>query len=399
MPGIFPKDDPKQSLILKRFFMAFGSYMIAISFGVFSLLNGNSVITIPFLMVIVAGVILSNLYFYVVIRSGINKRYSDPSLTVPQLAVSLGWIACLMFSEAENRGLFLSVYTMIMMFGLFRLRFEQMVKLAVFAIAGYGLVLLGDLMFFPERFEPARELLRGGVLLGMLAWTSLFAGHVAELRDKLRLRNRDLSVALEEIGKLASHDDLTKAFNRRYIMDALKQEKSRADRSATTFSICLLDLDHFKTINDRYGHLAGDRVLMAFSERIKGTLRGMDLVDRAESNRFFGRYGGEEFIVVLPDTPLAGALRCAERIRNVTEEASFDEVFRVTLSAGVSQYVPGETIEETLRRADAALYEAKHRGRNRVAADDQFQENEIADEVSDATMANIVVGPFGAHRN
>ena len=233
----------------------------------------------------------------------------------------------------------------------------------------------------------------------MLIWASLFAGHVSALRDELRRRNRDLSAALDEIGKIASRDDLTKAFNRRYIMEALKQEKSRADRTTSTFSICLLDLDHFKTINDRYGHLAGDRVLMAFSERIKGTLRGMDMVDNAESNRFFGRYGGEEFIVVLPDTRLAGAMRCAERIRKVTEEASFDEVFHVTLSAGVSQYQPGETIEETLRRADAALYEAKHLGRNRVVAEDNVSIGELEVDVSDSTRANIVVGPFGSQRN
>lgn len=91
-------------------------------------------------------------------------------------------------------------------------------------------------------------------------------------------------------------------------------------------------------------------------------------------------------------------MRCAERIRKVTKEASFDEVFRVTLSAGVSQYVPFETIEETLRRSDTALDEAKHLGRNRIAADNQFQEVEIEDKVSDATMTNIVIGPFGSHR-
>ena len=399
MSGIFPKDDLKQSLILKRFFMAFGSYMIAISFGLFSIMNGDSVIPVHLIWLIVTGVVVSNLYFYVLIRTGANKRYKDPSLTSPQLAIALAWMLCLMFSDAQNRGLFLSVYTMIMMFGLFKLRFEQMAKLAVLALVGYGLIVMADFLFFRHRLDPAREALRTGVLIGMLTWASLFAGHVSKLRDELRRRNRDLSVALDEIGKLASHDDLTKAYNRRYIMEALKQEKSRADRTSSTFSICLLDLDHFKTINDRYGHLAGDRVLMAFSERIKGTLRGMDLVDQPNSNRFFGRYGGEEFIVVLPDAPLSGSMRCAERIRKVTEEASFDEVFRVTLSAGVSQYQPGETIEETLRRADAALYEAKHLGRNRVVAEDNLREGELEVEVSDSTMANIVIGPFGSHRN
>lgn len=399
MPGIFPRNDPKQSLRLKRFFMAFGSYMIAVAFGISSMLNGDSVISPGFLVVIFFGVVLSNFYFYIVIRTGINKRYSDPSLTLPQLATALTWMLVLMFGDAPNRGLFVSVYTMIMMFGLFRLQLDQMLNVAGFAILGYCTIVLGDYVFFPERFEPTRELLRGGVLIGMLLWAALFAGHVSELRNRLRRRNRDLSVALDEIGKLASHDDLTKLHNRRFIMDALKREKLRADRTSSTFSICLLDLDHFKTINDRYGHLAGDRVLMAFSERIKGALRGMDLVDQADSEHFFGRYGGEEFIVVLPDAPLSGAMRCAERVRQVTEEASFDEVFRVTLSAGVAQYQSSETIEEILRRADLALYEAKHLGRNRVAADNHLTDGELEQHVSENTMANIVIGPFGAKRS
>ncbi|MEM7082827.1 MAG: GGDEF domain-containing protein [Pseudomonadota bacterium] len=397
MPGLFPKNDPKQTLILKRFFLAFGSYMIAVGFGSFSVVTGNSLISTDLMMVIFAGVCLSNLYFYWVIRSGYNKQYDDPSLTIPQQMVALAWMLCLMFADAQHRGLFLSVYTMIIMFGLFRLRTHQMATLAAVAVSGYALVVALDAVFFPHRFDVATELIRGGVLLSLVAWATVFAGHVSQLRDKLRRRNRDLSVALDEIGKLASHDDLTNAFNRRYIMDALKQEVARAQRTGSTFSVCLLDLDHFKTINDRYGHLAGDRVLMAFSERIKGTLRGMDLVDHGVTDRFFGRYGGEEFIVVLPDTPLAGAIRCAERIRRVTEESSFDEVFRVTLSAGVSQYEMDESIEDMLRRADVALYEAKNKGRNRVEID-QSQLGRIEQSDYQNTAVNIVVGSFGARK-
>jgi diguanylate cyclase (GGDEF)-like protein len=178
-------------------------------------------------------------------------------------------------------------------------------------------------------------------------------------------------------------------------MEALTHERARAERNNEPFSLCILDLDRFKTINDRYGHLAGDRVLMAFSERIRGTLRGMDLVDTLDRSRSFGRYGGEEFIVLLPGTPLAGALRCAERMRKVTEEEAFDEVFRVTVSAGVAEYRRGESIENTLRRADAALYEAKGRGRNLVVAEDHGAKEVYEMAVGDTTMTNIVVGPFG----
>ncbi|NNF15297.1 MAG: diguanylate cyclase [Gammaproteobacteria bacterium] len=396
MYGIFPKDDPDQVIILKRFFIAAASYLLALGVGLYGVFSGHSFISRDWLPIIITGLVATNIYFYLIIRTGVNKRFAERSLSFSQIVVSLTWMLFLMFTDAQNRGVLLSVYIMIMMFGLFRLRRRQMFQLSVFALCGFSTIVAIDYFFFPFRFDLAREALRLIVLSGMLLWATLFAGHVSELRAKLRRRNHELSTALEEIGKLASHDDLTQAYNRRYIMEALVREKARADRTKSCFSLCILDLDHFKLINDRYGHLSGDRVLMAFSERIRGTLRGMDLVDTDSGSRFFGRYGGEEFIVVMPDTPLAGAMRCAERIRKVTEEEAFDEVFRVTLSAGVSQYHPGESIEDTLHRADAALYEAKHRGRNRVIAEDHSASSEYELPVGDSTITNIVVGPFGA---
>lgn len=398
MFSIIPKDDPKQALIISRFLMAFGSYLMAIVFGLIAVVNGNTIIRPELIPIIIGGVILSNIYFYVVFRSGANKKYPDSSLTTRQIVVAMVWLLVIIFGDSENRGLFISIYALAMVFGIFQLQRRQMAKIAVFGFLSYCLIVAIDYFYFPFRFDLARESIRASILFGLLLWVTLFAGHIAELRSKLRRRNRDLSAALQEIGKLAKTDDLTKAYNRRYIMDSLSQEKLRCDRTSSTFSVCILDLDRFKTINDRYGHLAGDRVLMAFCERIRGALRGMDLVDNYSENRFFGRYGGEEFIVVLPETHLAGAMRCAERIRRVTEEASFDEVFNVTLSAGVCQYKAGETIEETLRRADGALYEAKDRGRNRIVADDNSALEEYEMAIGDRTKTNIIVGNFLAKK-
>ena len=362
------------------------------------MVSGSSSLDSQWVPLILASLFATNLVIYTMLRSGFNKRFKDPSLTFHQICVALVWVLLLMYTDGSNRGLFLSVYLMIMMFGVFRLRREELRGLAVFALLGYLIVVLADRTYFPQRFDLMQESLRFSVLAAMLVWVTFFVGHVSLLRTELRRRNRDLSAALDEIGKLATQDDLTKSFNRRYIMEALGREKLRADRTGVCLSLIIIDLDHFKAINDRYGHLSGDRVLMAFSERIRGTLRGMDLVDTVDRKRFFGRYGGEEFIVVLPDTPLAGALRCADRIRKVTEEDSFDDVFKVTISAGVSEYHNGESIEETLRRADAALYEAKNRGRNRVMAEDLSVANEYEIAVGENTVTNIVVGPFGKDR-
>ena len=144
----------------------------------------------------------------------------------------------------------------------------------------------------------------------------------------------------------------------------MSEASARADRTGTPFSIAIFDLDHFKDVNDQFGHLAGDRILTAFAERARAEVRRLDRLDHHEGA--FGRYGGEEFIVILPHTSLPGALECAERIRKVTAEREFEDRFHITLSAGVAEYRIDEAIETTLRRADEALYAAKQAGRNRV---------------------------------
>ena len=142
-------------------------------------------------------------------------------------------------------------------------------------------------------------------------------------------------------------------------------------RTGSTFSVCIIDLDNFKQVNDRFGHNAGDRVLKDFADFAESELRAMDTV--AEGRKWrnehaFGRYGGEEFILLLPDTGLAGAHACAERLR-LKQQQLLEEhrtAPHVTLSAGIAEYVRGENVESMLRRADAALYQAKHDGRNQV---------------------------------
>src|SRR5690606_39457410 len=131
-------------------------------------------------------------------------------------------------------------------------------------------------------------------------------------------------------------------------------------RTGAPFAIALIDIDRFKSINDSHGHLVGDQLLRAFARRVSERLREVDLL---------GRYGGEEFILLLVGTRLAGAVRLAERLREDVAAANWDEVLpglRLTMSAGVAEYRPGESLEALLERADNALYAAKRGGRNRV---------------------------------
>jgi diguanylate cyclase (GGDEF)-like protein len=156
-------------------------------------------------------------------------------------------------------------------------------------------------------------------------------------------------------------DALTGCFNRRHSMDVLDSELRRARRSRGAFSLVMFDIDYFKSINDRFGHLCGDAVLAQVGQRMKAVLRGSDVKCR---------YGGEEFLVLLPDTPLSGAQRVADMLRRDLEEQPVqwdDRPVVITASFGIAEAVPGEEDASTIiGRADAALYRAKQDGRNRV---------------------------------
>jgi diguanylate cyclase (GGDEF)-like protein len=157
-------------------------------------------------------------------------------------------------------------------------------------------------------------------------------------------------------------------------MDVLARERAFADRTGKQFSVLLFDIDHFKSINDRFGHLVGDQILMDFARCVKNELRGMDTINATDHKLAFGRYGGEEFIAVLPYTGIQGAKVCADRMREIIANQPFIEDFRVTVSVGVAEYQLGETVPQLLTRADQALYQAKRDGRNLVRCSDYSAE-------------------------
>jgi diguanylate cyclase (GGDEF)-like protein len=144
-------------------------------------------------------------------------------------------------------------------------------------------------------------------------------------------------------------------------MDRLKEEVDRAQRLELSFSVGMVDVDHFKQCNDKHGHLVGDAVLKKIAEKLKNSVREVDMI---------ARYGGEEFCVVLPETTKTLAMSVAERLRKSVESKeikAFDENVKVTVSVGVATYPEdGEDVDALIERADTALYKAKRAGRNRV---------------------------------
>ncbi len=179
----------------------------------------------------------------------------------------------------------------------------------------------------------------------------------------LKRRNEELQRANEVLEQLSITDGLTKLHNHRFFQDHLTREIKRVRRTGEPLSMLLIDIDDFKSLNDRLGHAAGDELLKGIARTLNGSVRESD---------FLARYGGEEFVVVAANTDLPGAVHLAEKVRTEVAESSFvvDEsmqVFKITVSIGVAEYQGNR--KAFFRAADRALYRAKAEGKNCVVAD------------------------------
>ncbi len=184
--------------------------------------------------------------------------------------------------------------------------------------------------------------------------------HIAlqQARKELTLKNK----ALEQ---LAIRDNLTGLYNRRKLDESFAQEVARSDRYNRPLSVIMLDIDYFKAVNDTHGHHVGDAVLVQTAEILLATLRTSDIP---------GRWGGEEFLIICPETPLDITVKLAERLRLNYESHDFHEAGRLTASFGVSTHHKGTHAKDIFLSADAALYRAKNGGRNRVESEIQKSE-------------------------
>jgi len=220
-----------------------------------------------------------------------------------------------------------------------------------------GLQIMGGwLVMFAVQVTYARNLKREMVLqLDATARNQALVSLLTEARA-------DLQQAMVQLNQLVTIDPLTGAYSRRYVFELLDRHVANLRRHGTPVSIVMLDLDHFKRVNDQYGHPVGDRALSAASRAVTGVLREGDLL---------ARIGGEEFLVLLPMTDQAGALLLAERLRQTLADTQLQEggaTISLPASFGVAQLRPEEDTAAWYQRVDAALYQAKARGRNTVVA-------------------------------
>lgn len=349
----------KQRHRFQRFLMAMVSSLLVLA--LMYLLAWRGMMDEAGFMYTAAAMLSCFALFIALFLTGLNLKAADPSLTGGQMACSMLVLSVAMFySDSDGRGLLLMIFLVSFIFGVLRLQVRELFYSGLIASLLYAAVIVLLMVRRPASLDPQLELMRWLVMTLVLAWFSLIGGHISRVRKQLSDNNLELGKALQTIQDLATHDALTGLHNRRYLEQALRHECAQSERSGRAFCICIADIDLFKSINDTYGHQAGDEALQGLAA---STVR---IVRRADH---FGRYGGEEFLGILTGTDLAGAHVWAENLRKQTESIVFPGLpagFRVTVSIGIAQYQPGEDIDRTVSRADRALYQAKSAGRNRV---------------------------------
>lgn len=294
-------------------------------------------------------------------ESGFNDRFSDHYLTVPQaigaILITLGGL----YLAPEVGFAFCCIAFIVFAFATLRTSEMQAALLWTLFAAGLASILLftNKNIGLPVRSREERivTLLFLVTTLGYCVFVSLFS---VSVREVLYKRSRQLAEANERIEAMAQFDELTGALNRRFVMQKLDEELLRCQRTKQPYSIALIDLDWFKKINDTFGHPAGDEALRTFAITIFANIRDIDKL---------GRYGGEEFLLVLPDTSQDAAVSTLNRLREIIAEldwAAISPDMSVTMSAGITSVRLDDTTDTLLARVDAALYRAKESGRNRV---------------------------------
>ena len=325
--------------------------------------------------------------FFWLFKSGTHLRFREKRLKLPIVVAALSSMLLLVYLDPVMQILLAPFSFVAIAYGMYRISRGKAFLLVFGLLAGYALVMA---LHYAEQQNDA--LLK----LELLHFVSLAVAMPAfvYLIGKVQLLHRILHRAsrkLKNIQEDAQRDTLLGCFNRRYIVAALEEQKQLADETGIPLCLAVIDLDHFKRINDELGHLGGDEVLRSFARVAQENVRAGDL---------FGRYGGEEFLLIFPATSLLPALNTCERIRAQVESHPWKGLLqsRVSVSIGVTQYIPGESVLEFFSRSDTAMYMAKEGGRNQVVVEEPVRKGDpsvtvsLMDEDSDLPVPGAPAG-------
>jgi len=288
-----------------------------------------------------------------------NLNLEDPDMAVPQMIWALTVIIITSHFAVELKAVVLLSGLAMVVMGSNRLSRSQQVL-----VAGYGLFLYMVSIAYLSNIVGlgwvTEIVLIIAFSLVLVFGPALYHFERSMIDNALTDKNEELGKALEQIREMAVRDELTGVYNRRHLMEVLGHEKAMADRTSYTFSVCYVDLDYFKKVNDRFGHSTGDDVLRNFCRVAEDVVREVDCV---------ARIGGEEFILLFAGTNQHDAIRGAERLAVGLADMHVTWVeprYRITASVGIAEYHEGDTIQQTIDRADRALYDAKRTGRNKI---------------------------------
>jgi diguanylate cyclase (GGDEF)-like protein len=314
----------------------------------------------PDIVVVLAAMIAAGCtVFWLVQRLGSVQRIRQRHVKLSIVATALACMLVIFYLAPVTQILLTPFAFVAVAYGIFTVPRRTLLAVAAGAMVAYGLVVW---LHYAQQQNIALLRLEALHLLALLVSLPAFIvlmGKVQRLYRSLYQASRKIKNIQED----AQRDPLVGCFNRRYVLAALEEQKQLADESGIPLCLAVLDLDHFKRINDQLGHLGGDEVLRTFARIAQQGVRGGDV---------FGRYGGEEFLLIFPGTSLLPALNTCERIRAQVETYAWTGLLkgRVTVSIGVTQYVLGESVLEFFSRADTAMYMAKEGGRNQVVVEE-----------------------------
>ena len=306
------------------------------------------------------------------IRTGWSERLRDPSLTLVQMAWTITSGAVAYVLAGEGRGVVPSVLAMILFFGALGLSPRQVVGIGLYAMAAFSVAVVVSPRFYGTTFD-VMDGAYAAMILIVLAGCMVVNLRVQQMRQRLDRQRVALAEALAENRALAMRDELTGLYNRRAMVELIQLECRRRRRGQGTLLFAMIDVDHFKRVNDHHGHAMGDHVLRVFADALRANVRETDVL---------ARWGGDEFLLLLSDIEPRSAQTLLERTREAIAALPVPNAppgLRLSMSAGLALHLPHSSPQETLERADQALYAAKDQGRNRVALAPELQPAPVDD--------------------
>jgi diguanylate cyclase len=348
--------DPYQRVCLRYWLLTSRLYLILTGLQFLGMAWGMIEPIYAYLMfvMVVCGITL----FYSAIRSGWSKRFADTAMTTHQVAFGLVVLGLEYALAPMLQGMVLTVTPLVLLFGAFTLSPKQCQQLGLFSIFTLSAGTLLGWYVRPDSTNTLRDFIMVLCCAVIFYFVADMAARLSKIRTQLHVQKNKLAEALERNNLLARRDELTGLPNRRQALETLEYEERRAERESIQPCVCLIDLDHFKKINDTHGHAAGDEVLRIFAKNAPNSLRTPDLLTR---------WGGEEFLIIMPQTTVESAIKVIDRLRAALDKPAVWAAhphLRVNFSAGIAVKQVEETMEDTVARADAALYKAKNSGRN-----------------------------------